>query len=196
MAINGKVVLVTGSAQGIGRGIALRLAKDGADICLVDMNADKLAATAGEVRALGRKATTFIADVSDRAQVFAAVDHAEKELGGFDVMVNNAGIAQVKALLDVTPEELERIFRINVNGVLWGIQAAATKFMARKPRRARSSAHLPLPARWLCPYWRVQRHQVCRARPYPGGSAGACLKRHYRKRILPRRGRHRHVGGH
>ena len=58
MAINGKVVLVTGSAQGIGRGIALRLAKDGADICLVDMNADKLAATAGEVRALGRKATT------------------------------------------------------------------------------------------------------------------------------------------
>ena len=75
MAINGKVVLVTGSAQGIGRGIALRLAKDGADICLVDMNADKLAATAGEVRALGRKATTFIADVSDRAQVFAAVDH-------------------------------------------------------------------------------------------------------------------------
>lgn len=104
MAINGKVVLVTGSAQGIGRGIALRLAKDGADICLVDMNADKLAATAGEVRALGRKATTFIADVSDRAQVFAAVDHAEKELGGFDVMINNAGIAQVKALLDVTPD--------------------------------------------------------------------------------------------
>ncbi|MDD3685104.1 MAG: SDR family NAD(P)-dependent oxidoreductase, partial [Desulfovibrio desulfuricans] len=132
MTINGKVVLVTGSAQGIGRGIALRLAKDGADICLVDMNADKLAATADEVRALGRKATTFIADVSDRAQVFAAVDHAEKELGGFDVMINNAGIAQVKALLDVTPEELERIFRINVNGVLWGIQAAATKFMARK----------------------------------------------------------------
>ena len=134
MAINGKVVLVTGSAQGIGRGIALRLANDGADICLVDMNADKLAATAGEIRALGRKATTFIADVSDRAQVFAAVDHAEKELGGFDVMINNAGIAQVKALLDVTPEEFERIFRINVNGVLWGIQAAATKFMARKQK--------------------------------------------------------------
>lgn len=134
MAINGKVVLVTGSAQGIGRGIALRLAKDGADICLVDMNADKLAATADEVLALGRKATTFVANVSDRAQVFAAVDHAEKELGGFDVMINNAGIAQVKALLDVTPEELEHIFRINVNGVLWGIQAAATKFMARKQK--------------------------------------------------------------
>ena len=131
MAINGKVVLVTGSAQGIGRGIALRLAKDGADVCLVDMNKDKLDQVAGEVRALGRKATTFVADVSDRTQVFAAVDHAEKELGGFDVMVNNAGIAQVKALLDVTPEELERIFKINVNGVLWGIQAAATKFAVR-----------------------------------------------------------------
>ena len=57
MTINGKVVLVTGSAQGIGRGIALRLAKDGADICLVDMNADKLAATADEVRTLGRPET-------------------------------------------------------------------------------------------------------------------------------------------
>ena len=75
MAINGKVVLVTGSAQGIGRGIALRLAKDGADVCLVDMNKDKLDQVAGEVRALGRKATTFVADVSDRTQIFAAVDH-------------------------------------------------------------------------------------------------------------------------
>jgi meso-butanediol dehydrogenase/(S,S)-butanediol dehydrogenase/diacetyl reductase len=134
MSITGKVALVTGAAQGIGRGIALRLAADGADIALVDLQKDKLKTVAGEVEALGRKVTTFAADISDRTQVFAAVEHAERELGGFDIMVNNAGIAQVKPLADVMPEEVDKIFKINVNGVLWGIQAAAAKFLERKQR--------------------------------------------------------------
>lgn len=128
MALNGKVILVTGAAQGIGRGIALRLAKEGADIALVDLKADKLADVAKEIEALGRKTTIFAADISNRDEVFAAVNHAEKELGGFDVMINNAGIAQVKPLADVTPEDMDRIFKINVNGVMWGIQAASEKF--------------------------------------------------------------------
>ena len=130
MSVKDKVILVTGASQGIGRGIALRLAKDGANLALVDIKADKLEAVKAEVEALGVKATTFTADVSKRDQVFAAVDHAEKELGGFDVIVNNAGIAQVKPLDDVRPEDLERIFRINIDGVVWGIQAAAAKFRA------------------------------------------------------------------
>ncbi|MBG3080334.1 acetoin reductase [Proteus mirabilis] len=130
MALNGKVILVTGAAQGIGRGIALRLAKDGADIALVDLKADKLADVAKEIEALGRKTTIFAADISHRDEVFAAVEHAEKTLGGFDVMINNAGIAQVKPLADVTPEDMDKIFKINVNGTMWGIQAAAEKFKA------------------------------------------------------------------
>ncbi|MGB7384564.1 MAG: SDR family NAD(P)-dependent oxidoreductase, partial [Rhodococcus sp. (in: high G+C Gram-positive bacteria)] len=69
------VVLVTGAGQGIGRSIALRLAADGHDIALVDIN-DKIESVAEEVREKGRAATTFTADVSDRAQVFAAVEHA------------------------------------------------------------------------------------------------------------------------
>jgi len=121
MSIQGKVALITGAGQGIGRGIALRLAKDGADIAIVDMKEDKMKAVAEEVKALGRKATTFQADVSKRDEVFAAVQHAEKELGGFDIMVNNAGIAQVQPLADVTPEELDKILKVNVAGILWGI---------------------------------------------------------------------------
>lgn len=134
MTINNKVALVTGAGQGIGRGIALRLAKEGASLMLVDMNAANLEAVAKEVQALGRKVATFVADISQRDQVYAAIDHAEEALGGFDIIVNNAGIAQVQPLADVTPEEVDRIMRINVQGTLWGIQAAAKKFIDRQQK--------------------------------------------------------------
>lgn len=134
MTIDNKVALVTGAGQGIGRGIALRLAKEGASLMLVDMNAANLEAVAKEVQALGRKVATFVADISQRDQVYAAIDHAEEALGGFDIIVNNAGIAQVQSLADVTPEEVDRIMRINVQGTLWGIQAAAKKFIDRQQK--------------------------------------------------------------
>ncbi len=126
--LTGKVAVVTGGGRGIGRGIALRLARDGADIALIDVRPDGINAVADEVSQLGSKTTTFVADVSDREQVFAAVDHAAAALDGFDIMVNNAGIALVGPITDVTPEEAARVWAINVNGVLWGIQAAVAKF--------------------------------------------------------------------
>ena len=128
MALDGRVALVTGAARGIGRGIALRLARDGAAVALVDTRADGIERVAGEIAEIGSKATTFVADVSDREQVFAAMDHAAAALGGFDIMVNNAGIALVGPVGEVTPEEANRVWAINVNGVLWGIQAAVAKF--------------------------------------------------------------------
>jgi meso-butanediol dehydrogenase/(S,S)-butanediol dehydrogenase/diacetyl reductase len=124
----GKVALVTGGGRGIGRGIALRLARDGADIALVDLGPDGINAVADEIAEIGSKATTLVADVSDREQVFAAVDHAASALGGFDIMVNNAGIALVAPLVDTTPEDVAKIWAVNVDGVLWGIQAAVGKF--------------------------------------------------------------------
>lgn len=131
MSINGKVALITGAGQGIGRGIALRLASDGADIAIVDVNDEKTQAVADEVRTLGRKATTFKADVTKRDEVYAAIDHAEKELGGFDIMVNNAGVASIQSIAEITLEQVEKTFKVNVHGVLWGIQAAAAKFKER-----------------------------------------------------------------
>jgi meso-butanediol dehydrogenase / (S,S)-butanediol dehydrogenase / diacetyl reductase len=126
--ISGSVALVTGAAQGIGRAIALRLARDGADVAVVDLNGDKAATVADEISASGRKSTSIRADVSDRDQVFAAVERTRTELGSLDIMVNNAGIVQVAPLLDVTPEKLDAIVGVNLNGVVWGIQAAAATF--------------------------------------------------------------------
>ncbi|HEY9266211.1 MAG TPA: acetoin reductase [Mycobacterium sp.] len=128
MTLNGKVALVTGGGRGIGRGIALRLARDGADIALVDVHSETIDVVAAEIAEIGCKTTTIVADVSDRDQVFAAVDYAASTLGGLDIMVNNAGIALVGPIADVTPQEAERVWAINVNGVLWGIQAAVAKF--------------------------------------------------------------------
>ena len=128
--ITGKVALVTGGGQGIGRAIALRLASDGADVAVADLDREKAGAVADEVRALGRKSVALAADVSDRDQDYAAVETAPRELGGFDIMVNNAGIAQVMPLEDVRPEDMALILRVNVGGVVWGIQAAAAKLRA------------------------------------------------------------------
>ena len=131
MTINGKVALVTGAGQGIGKAIALRLAYDGADIALVDLNDEKISIVAKEIEQIGRKATTIIADVSDRDQVYTAINTTESELGGFDIIVNNAGIAQVAPISEVEPESVRQILAVNVEGVLWGIQAAAKKFIER-----------------------------------------------------------------
>ena len=132
MSISQKVAVVTGAGQGIGLAIAKRLAKDGADIALVDLQADKLEAAALEIESIGRRAVTCVADVSRAENICMAIDHAEKELGGFDIIVNNAGIAHVDPIENITEEAVDKIFNVNIKGVLWGIQAAAMKFKERK----------------------------------------------------------------
>jgi meso-butanediol dehydrogenase/(S,S)-butanediol dehydrogenase/diacetyl reductase len=127
--IEGSVALVTGAAQGIGRAIALRLARDGADIAVVDINAEKAGAVAKEIAGLGRKTTTISADVGDRDQVHAAVRQARSELGSLEIVVNNAGIVQIEPIVDVTPDSLTTIVGVNIAGVVWGIQAAAKTFL-------------------------------------------------------------------
>ena len=125
---NGKVALVTGGGQGIGQAIAERLHADGFKVAIADLNR----ATAGAVaESLGGKeggALALHVDVSDRDSVFAAVEQAVTELGGFDVIVNNAGIAPTSPIDDITPESIAKIFSINFNGVVWGIQAATQAF--------------------------------------------------------------------
>lgn len=128
MTHDNRVALVTGAAKGIGLAIAQRLSRDGLAVALVDLDQDALTRAAAT---LDGPVTNFRADVTDRGQVIAAIDHAEDALGGFDVMINNAGIAQVQPIADITEAEMDQIHAVNVKGVLWGIQAAAARFKAR-----------------------------------------------------------------
>lgn len=130
MSIEDNGVLVTGAGRGIGRAIALRLARDGANVAVNDIDPDTATAVAAEISALGRKGVSVPGDVGDRDAVFGMVEQAASALGKVHVMVNNAGIAQVKPLAEVERVELETLFRINVFGVVYGIQAAAEHMRA------------------------------------------------------------------
>jgi meso-butanediol dehydrogenase/(S,S)-butanediol dehydrogenase/diacetyl reductase len=121
----GRVAVVTGAGRGIGAAIARRLAADGLAVMVADLDGGTAEQTADAITADGGRATWRAADVSDREACFALVDDTREELGGIDVMISNAGIAQVKTLLEVTPVDLERMLGINVGGVLWCLQAAA-----------------------------------------------------------------------
>ncbi|WP_424987336.1 acetoin reductase [Microbulbifer sp. S227A] len=130
MSLDGKVAVVTGGARGIGLAIAQRLAADGAAIALVDLNADQLAEAETQLSGTGARVCSIAADISDRSQVFAMVESAAGQLGGFDIIVNNAGIAQVQPIAEITEDEMDRIHAVNVKGVVWGMQAAAARFKA------------------------------------------------------------------
>ncbi|BCL13196.1 diacetyl reductase [Micromonospora sagamiensis] len=127
MGIQGKVAIVTGAGRGIGRAIALRLADDGADVAVNDVRAEGAEAVAEEIRARGRRAVAVPADVSDRDTVFGMVAKVADDLGRVDVMVSNAGMAQIKPLTEVTSQDLEPLFRLNVFGVLYCMQAAVAE---------------------------------------------------------------------
>ncbi len=123
--------LVTGAGRGIGRAIALRLARDGHAVAVNDVDGGGAEAVAEEIGAAGGRSVAVPADVTDRDAVFGMVDRAADALGSVDVMVANAGVAQVKTLLEVTPEDLRRVFDVNVFGVLYCIQAAAERMIAQ-----------------------------------------------------------------
>jgi meso-butanediol dehydrogenase / (S,S)-butanediol dehydrogenase / diacetyl reductase len=124
---NGRVALVTGGAQGIGRAIALRLAADGLDVAVADLPAMREAsdAVADEVRAAGRRAAAIDVDVSDAEQVDAMIRRTVDELGRLDVMVANAGVAAVAPLLEVSADDFDWLMSINLRGVFLCYTAAA-----------------------------------------------------------------------
>jgi meso-butanediol dehydrogenase/(S,S)-butanediol dehydrogenase/diacetyl reductase len=125
------VAHITGAARGIGKAIALRLAKDGHDIAVSDLPSmqDELEVTRKEIEAQGVKAIAVTGNVSDPQDVKRIVAETADQLGSLDVMVANAGVAQTKALLDVTPEDYDRIHAVNGRGVFLCYTEAARQMI-------------------------------------------------------------------
>lgn len=125
------VAHVTGAAQGIGKAIALRLARDGHDVAVSDLPAkrDQLEVTSKDIAALGVRSTALTGDVSDAESVCGLVTGTAEELGSLDVLVANAGVAQTKALLDVTPEEYDHLHAVNGRGIFLCYTEAARQMI-------------------------------------------------------------------
>src|SRR5205823_828 len=131
VALEHQVAMVTGGGQGIGKAIALRFAREGADIALVDVTRETAEATAAEVRELGRRAATKTTDVSDPNAIAAAVTEIVDELGRLDVLVNNAGVETRAPFLEITPADWQRQLDVNLSGTFYCTQAAAREMAKR-----------------------------------------------------------------
>ncbi len=118
-----KVALITGGAQGIGKAIALLLAKKGADIVVSDVNLEKAEETAREVEAIGRGAMAIRADVANANDVEHMVEAILERYGQIDILVNNAGIAKDKLILRMTEEEWDAVLNVNLKGTFHCIKA-------------------------------------------------------------------------
>lgn len=120
--LGGRVAFVTGAASGIGRSSARILAEAGATVVCADIDADGAAATAASI---GAAASAVALDVTRRDDVEAAVREAAARHGRLDVMCNIAGIIMSSLVVDTTEEDLDRLFAVNLKGVLFGCQSAA-----------------------------------------------------------------------
>jgi NAD(P)-dependent dehydrogenase (short-subunit alcohol dehydrogenase family) len=119
----GKTALVTGAGAGIGREIALRLARGGADLGLFDLNAKAAQKTADVATALGRRAMVVAGDVANREDARSAVAAISAEIGPIEILVNNAGILRTARFLDLSESDWRSMFAINLDGVFHFSQA-------------------------------------------------------------------------
>lgn len=116
MRFEGKKALVTGAGHGIGRGIALRLASEGARVALHDRNLDNARAVAEEIRAAGGAADAYEVDVADPADVRRAIAETVSDMGDIQVLVNNAGVNSYKGVFEFTDDDWDWIVGVNLKG--------------------------------------------------------------------------------
>ena len=128
--LEGKVAIVTGAARGIGQAIALKMASEGADLALCDLQQDWLADTAGKVTALGRKALCYAVNVSSGDAVTAVVGQIAKDFGKIDILVNNAGITKDGLVIRMSEADWDAVLDVNLKGTFLFSKTAA-RFMMK-----------------------------------------------------------------
>lgn len=133
MKLEGKIALVTGGSQGLGKAIALKLAENGADIAIVYVGPEAPAlATAQEIEALGRKAKLYVCDVRDEAACYEVVAAVGKDLGKVDILVNNAGVTRDGLMVSMKDEDYNMVLDINLKGAFHMTRACYRDFMRRR----------------------------------------------------------------
>jgi 3-oxoacyl-[acyl-carrier protein] reductase len=132
MRLANRVAIVTGAAGGIGEAIAHIFADNGATVLVADLNGDGVAETAEAIKAKGAAASFLKVDVTDHAAAAAMVAETLARHGQVDILANVAGVGHFGHFNDLTPEEFDRVMRINVNGTFYCAQAAAREMVKRK----------------------------------------------------------------
>src|SRR6478736_4072512 len=133
--VTGRVALITGASQGIGRACALALAEGGALIALAARNEEKLAAVAKEITDKGGQAATFRMDVANEADVKSAVKAAIERFGKIEILVNNAGVTKDTLLMRMKKEDWDSVIHTNLSGAFYTTQAVISSML--KPRWGR-----------------------------------------------------------
>jgi NAD(P)-dependent dehydrogenase (short-subunit alcohol dehydrogenase family) len=130
--LKGKVALITGASSGLGRHFAIELAKAGAAVAACARRTDRLASTVSEIEAAGGRALGVGMDVTEPASVTHALDAVVGELGAVTLLINNAGVAEGKAALDVTEDDWDRVLDTNLKGAWTVAQAVAKRMIEAK----------------------------------------------------------------
>lgn len=123
MRVKDKIAIVTGGAQGIGEGVAIRLAEEGAKIAIVDLKLEMANEVANRVKSTGADAIALQADTSKKSEVQAAVDEAVSRFKRIDILVNNAGIHRMAKVTEIAEETWDKLLDINLKGYFLMIQA-------------------------------------------------------------------------
>lgn len=133
MDLKGKTAIVTGAGRGIGEGIALALAREGANVVVMDRNVEDANGVAAKIVSSGGKAIPFRADVTKKAEVQATVAATVQEFGTVDILVNNAGIEAPPTLLqDLSEEQWDRVLGVNLKGVFLCTQAVVPTMLKQR----------------------------------------------------------------
>lgn len=130
--LKNKTALVTGAGKGIGKAIALALAKEGVNVILVARTQEEIDSVAAKVRSLRVKALAVTADVADINSVNTAVEKALSEFGAIDILINNAGIASFGKFLELEPTDWERIIQVNLMGPYYMTRAVVPNMIERQ----------------------------------------------------------------
>jgi 3-oxoacyl-[acyl-carrier protein] reductase len=130
--LKNKNALITGAGKGIGKAIALALAKEGVNVILVARTQEEIDSVAAKVRSLRVKALAITADVADIKSVNAAVEKALAEFGTIDILINNAGIAAFGKFLELEPTDWERIIQVNLMGTYYVTRAVLPNMIERQ----------------------------------------------------------------